>query len=267
VDINITQASQRTLQPRLFWRRAIAYLIDMAIFEIVLGAVMLIVPLNFGIPLFQSTQCEEVTSGLLVEKVEREWPLNPGETRANEICLIRDFLGPESPYFRTTVVTDNADGGSVSWRSLSVALDQNGDPAEGISGLIGPVVGVFFVSLAFSFLSANGRRTLGKKVLAIRVVTVEGTPPHFRRALKRELLKFSPWIALVGFDSIVAASSPQDLDAMIRSVRDGDATTTIQIVVGVVLSVLTLVWWVLPLIRWRGQMIYDQLSGCAVRRT
>lgn len=266
MDINITQA-QRTLQPRLFWRRAIAYLIDMTIFEILLGAVMLIVPLNFGTPLFQSTQCEEVTSGPLVEKVEREWPLKSAETRVNQICLTREILGLERPSFRTTVITDNTDGGSASWRSVSVALDQNGAPVEGIGDIVGPLVGVFLVSLAFSSLSADGRRTLGKKILAIRVVTVEGTPPHFRRALKRELLKFSPWIAFVGVDSLVAASTSRSFDAMIRSVPEGDATTTIQIVVGVVLTVVALVWWLVPLIRWRGQMFYDQLTGCAVRLT
>lgn len=163
MDGNITQASQRTLQPRLFWRRAFAYRIDMTIFEVLLGAVMLIVPLNFGMPLFQSTQCEEVTSDPLVENVEREWPLNPGETRVNQICLISEFLGPESPSFQTTVVTGNSDGGSVSWRSMSVPLDRNGDPIEGIGDLIGLLVGVFLVSLAFSFLSANGRRTLARR--------------------------------------------------------------------------------------------------------
>ncbi|XAZ21462.1 RDD family protein [Sinorhizobium sp. B11] len=267
MDINITQAHQRTLQPRLFWRRAIAYLIDMTIFEIVLGAAMLVVPLNFGTPLFESTQCEEVTSGPLVEKVEREWPLKPAETRGNQICLTREILGLERRYFQTTVITDNAGGASASWRSVSVALDQNGDPVEGIGDIVGPLVGVFLVSLAFSSLSANGRRTLGKKILAIRVVTVEGAPPHFRRALRRELLKLSPWIAFVGVDTIVAASTSQGFDAMLRSAHDGDASITIQIVVSAVLSVFALVWWLLPLIRWRGQMFYDQLTGCAVRRT
>lgn len=54
---------------------------------------------------------------------------------------------------------------------------------------------------------------------------------------------------------------------MIHSMRDGDRTTTIHILVGVGFVVLTLVWWVLPLIRWRGKMSYDKLVGCEVRRT
>ncbi|TAU17091.1 hypothetical protein ELI13_37020 [Rhizobium ruizarguesonis] len=157
-------------------------------------------------PLFESTQCGELSSGPLVEKVEREWPLKPGETRSNRICQITQFLGPKSMAFRTTVVTGNPDGGSGSWRTVSVALDQNGDPVEGIADLIGPLVGVLLVLLAFAHFSANGRRTLGKKILSIRVVTVEGASPHLNKAFKRELLKFLPWLAFVGTDLIVAAT-------------------------------------------------------------
>ncbi|MBB3135933.1 hypothetical protein FHS26_003680 [Rhizobium pisi] len=103
----------------------------MTILEIVLAVLALVIPLNFGMPLFQSTQCGEVTSGPLVERVEREWPLKPGETRVNQICQITEFLGQESPFFQTTAIAGNPDGGPVSWQTISVALDQNGDPIEG----------------------------------------------------------------------------------------------------------------------------------------
>ncbi|MBX4868173.1 RDD family protein [Rhizobium bangladeshense] len=266
MDVDTVQASQRTLQPRLFWRRAFAFLIDMTIFQLLLAAVALVIPLNFGMPLFQSTQCGEVTSGPLVEKVEREWPLKPGETRVNQICQITDFLGPQSTSFRTTVVTGNPEGGSASWRSVSVGLDKNGDPIKGLEDPIGPLVGVFLVSLAFALFSANDRRTLGKRILAIRVVTVEGASPHFGKALIRELLKFAPWIAFVMIDSVVAVTaSHQSLEAMIQTMRNGDGATTIPVMVGVALTMLALLWWFLPLIRWRGQMLYDWFAGCRVR--
>ncbi|AGS20617.1 RDD family protein [Rhizobium etli] len=268
MDVNIAHSSQRALQPRLFWRRAFAFLIDMTIFEMLLAAVALVIPLNFGMPLFQSTHCGEVTSGPLVEKVEREWPLKPGETRVNQICQITDFLGPQSTSFRTTVVTSNPDGGSASWRTVSVGLDKNGDPIEGLEDPIGPLVGVLLASLAFALFNANDRRTPGKRILAIRVVTVEGASPQFGKALNRELLKFAPWIAFVGVDTIEAATaSHQSLDAMIQTMRNGDAPTTIPVLISVVLAVFALLWWFLPLIRWRGQMLYDRFAGCGVRRT
>ncbi|WP_082928861.1 RDD family protein [Rhizobium bangladeshense] len=269
MDTNVTQTSQRVLQPRLFWRRAFAYLIDMTIFEISLAVLALIIPLNFAMPLFQSTQCEELTSGPLVEKVERQWPLKPGETRANEICQITEFLGTSSSLFRSTVLTGNSNGGPVSWRSVSVPLDQNGAPVDGIADPIGPLVGVVLVSLAFAYFSANGRRTLGKKILSIRVVTVDGASPHFGKAFKRELLKFLPFIALVGIDSVVAVTASwQNLDSMIQIARDGTVATSIYALAGGFFATLALLlWWFLPLISWRGQMFYDRLTGCEVRRT
>ncbi|MGR9193145.1 RDD family protein [Rhizobium leguminosarum] len=240
----------------------------MTIFEISLAVLALIIPLNFAMPLIQSTQCEELTSGPLVEKVAREWPLKLGETRVNQICRNTQFLGQERTFFRTTVVTGKSGGGSVSWRSMLVALDQIGDPAEDTADLMGLLVGVFLVTLAFAYLPANGRRTVGKWILSIRVVTLEGAPPHLAKALKRELLKFLPWIALVGIESSVAVTaSKPDLDAMIQAARDGTGATAISIAASVFLVILALLWWFLPLIRWRGQMFYDRFAGCEVRRS
>ncbi|MEB3046649.1 RDD family protein [Rhizobium mulingense] len=268
MDVNITHAFQRTLQPRLFWRRVFAYLIDMTFLEFLLASVALIIPLNFGIPLFESTQCGEAASGPLVEKVEREWPLKLGETRVNQICRSTQYWGQESTFFQTTVITGNSGGQSVSWRVLSVALDENGELAHGTADLIGPLVGVFLVLLAFAFLTANGRRTPSKWISSIRVVTTEGASPHLSEALKRELLKFSPWIAFVASDSIVAAiASNQSLDDMIRAARDGTAAAITPILIGASLFIPALLWWLLPLIRWRGQMFYDRFAGCEVRST
>ncbi|MBX5065037.1 hypothetical protein [Rhizobium lentis] len=45
-------------------------------------------------------------------------------------------------------------------------------------------------------------------------------------------------------------------------VNNGDAATTIPVMASVVLAVFALMWWFLPLIRWRGQMMYDPFAGC-----
>ncbi|OWV90400.1 RDD family protein [Rhizobium sp. R693] len=264
----IKQTHQKTLQPRLFWRRAFAYLIDMAIFEALLAVVALIVPLNFGMPLFESTQCGEVTSGPLVEKVEHEWPLKQGEKRENQLCRVTQFLGKERVFFRTTVITGKPDGGTFSSRSVSAALDQNGDPIDPVSDHAGTLAGLLIVSVAFAYLGANGRRTLGKKLLSIRVVTVDGASPLWSKTLKREFLKFSPLIAFVGIDLIgTATASDRSFETMIHTMRDGTAATSAPVLTAVGFLIAALLWWVLPLIRWKGQMFYDRFSGCEVRRT
>lgn len=264
----IAHARQTTAKPRLFWRRAFAYLIDMVIFEVLLSVVAIVIPLNFGMPLFQSTQCEEATLGPLVEKTEREWPLNPGERRVNQICYVKPFLGKESAFFRTTVITGNPDGGTFSSRGVSTAVNQNGDAINPVSDSVGTLVGLILVSLAFAYFSANGRRTLGKKILSIQVVTVEGASPQWSKASKRELLKFSPLIVFAGINLVNAVTaSDESFDAYLRAMRDGSAATTAPILIAVALLIAMLLWWALPLIRWRGQMLYDRFCGCEVCRS
>ncbi|MBB3135932.1 hypothetical protein FHS26_003679 [Rhizobium pisi] len=98
--------------------------------------------------------------------------------------------------------------------------------------------------------------------MSIRVTTTGGEALRLSRALKRELLKILPFIAFVGIDSIVAVTvAHQGLDAMLHAARDGIAATTISVLAGVVILISALVWWLLPLIRWRGQMFYDRFAG------
>ncbi|WP_123876241.1 MULTISPECIES: hypothetical protein [Rhizobium] len=75
-------------------------------------------------------------------------------------------------------------------------------------------------------------------------------------------------IALVGIESSVAVTaSKPDLDAMIHAARDGTGATAISVAASVFLVILALLWWFLPLIRWRGRMFYDRFAGCEVRRS
>jgi uncharacterized RDD family membrane protein YckC len=270
----MTQTHRTTAQPRLFWRRVFAYLIDMAVFEVLfsmlLSVVALVIPLNVGMPLFQSTRCEQVDSGPLVEKVENEWPLKPGEKRQNQICHVTRLIGQDTVFFETAVISGNPDGGAFSSRSVSTPLGQNGEPINPVSSPMGTLAGFLLIPLAFAYFSANGRRTLGKKILSLRVTTIEGGSPNLSMEVKREFLKFLPVILFAGASLVgaaIAATPDQSFETMIRAMRDGTAATTTPILASAVILIGTFLWWALPLVKWRGQMFYDRFCGCEVRRT
>jgi uncharacterized RDD family membrane protein YckC len=270
----VTQAHRTTSQPRLFWRRAFAYLIDIAIFEILfsilLSVLALIIPLNVEMPFFQSTRCEQVDSGPLVEKVQSEWPLKPGEKRENQLCHVTRLIGPDSVFFETAVISGNPDGGAFSSRVVSTPLGQNGEPINPVSGQVGTFAGFLLMPLAFAYFSANGRRTLGKKILSLRVTTIEGGSPNLGKEVKREFLKFLPLIVFAGASlvgAVTSASPDQSFETMIGAMRDGTALTTTPILTSTVFLIATFLWWALPLVKWRGQMFYDRFCGCEVRRT
>lgn len=268
-----------SLPPRHFWRRVVAYLIDVIIIEIALVilffALSMVTPWNLSIPFFQNRQCSPTASGPLVEKVEAQWSLKPGETRANELCHI-SWLGSQGYDLFISSVSSH-DGAMTYTRSFSAAVDKSGnpvDPGTAVNTLMSVVV-LLIMPLALAYGSANGRRMPGKRLLSLHVATVDGGPPGFSTELKRELLKFLPIIILALFNIIgfLAVKSVQpDFDQliqqMIQQARDGNIVTagglTVSVVLPAIVLILGLIWWLYPLIVWRGQTLYDRFSGCKV---
>jgi uncharacterized RDD family membrane protein YckC len=258
--------------PRYFWRRAFAYIIDgisiEIVFTILLYALALATPWNIGFSFFNSVTCEQPTTGPLVDKVEAQWPLKPGERRINQICRV-NRPGGHSPegYFTTSVVTTS--GTSTYARSVSTQIDQNGNAINATGGAqLLSLLPLLLVPLALAFFTANGRRTLGKRIMSLRVATVDGRPPTLAEATYREMLKFLPVIVvalIIVVDFLLQSPVVADFDHMIAAMRDGAASP-----LGMSLSIYSfifvagLVWWLFPLILWRGQTFYDRLSGCKV---
>ncbi|MBB3607622.1 RDD family protein [Rhizobium sp. BK602] len=268
-----------SLPPRYFWRRVAAYLIDLIIIEVALILFFLILSIvtswNLSVPLFQSSQCSPTASGPLIEKIEAQWPLKPGETRVNELCHV-SWLGSDGYYLFLSSVSSK-DGATTYARSFSAAVDKNGnpiDPGTNSNALMSDVV-LLIIPLALAYGSANGRRTPGKRLLSLHVATVEDSPPGFRTELKREALKFLPLIilSLLSFiNFFVTKPGGLDFDLLIergiQTARDGnllstDSATTSILLPPIVLT-LGLIWWIYPLIIWRGQTFYDRFSNCKV---
>jgi hypothetical protein len=204
----------------------------------------------------------------LVDKVERRWPLNPGERRANQICSIDRLNGhPVEKYFTTSVFTTS--GKLTTSRYASTQINTDGNAIEtSIAVPMSSFLPLLVIPLTFAFFSASGRRTVGKKVMSLRVITLENIPLALRNATCREILKVLPIVvlALVGVTFLLLKSPDlTNFDQNLVAARDM-TTMQIQTIAWICggIGIAGLVWWLFPLIFWRGQTFYDRLSGCKV---
>jgi uncharacterized RDD family membrane protein YckC len=273
-----------TRPPRLFWRRAVAFVVDLAVFYSIL--MVLALPLqavtgwNLGFYIGQSTTCEVTTDSLLIREVETGWPLADGETRTNQIC-INSSIGMQQRFFISTV-TNPADGTGSS-RFVSIGIDQDGNAIpldiSGASTTSNILLQLFFLTLfglATARITATGRRTPGKALMFLRILNVARTEPSFKQCLTREVWKFLPSFLLGIAVTVHAAQNLPGLSTLasgefadvIHAARDmqvPDFGTLLT--VGVVAWLLGAVWWFGPFILWRGQTLYDRLAGCIVVRS
>jgi uncharacterized RDD family membrane protein YckC len=81
--------------------------------------------------------------------------------------------------------------------SIGMAIDPNQQGAYIILYMIGVVIGLLYYAILWS----SSGQSLGKKLVGVRVVTDDGTPPGFFRALLRVLIGYpiSGLIICLGF--------------------------------------------------------------------
>jgi uncharacterized RDD family membrane protein YckC len=279
-DISMPAAGPR----RHFWRRAVAFVVDMAVFYSVL--MVLALPLqavtgwNLGFSIGQSTTCEAITDSPLIRQVETEWPLAAGETRTNQIC-ISSSLGMQQRFFISTV-TKTADEAAAS-RFVSIGIDQDGNAipldVSGASTASNMLLQLVFLALfvfAAAGITATGRRTPGKALLFLRIIHIGGAVPSFKQCLTREFWKFLPSCVLGIAVTLHAAQNLPGLSALasgefvdvIHAARDMQAPDfSTLFAVGVIAWLLGALWWFGPFILWRGQTLYDRIAGCRVVRS
>ena len=264
-----------SLPPRHFWRRLAAYLIDIILFQIVFTVLFLalstVTPWDMTLPFLQKQQCNETTSGPLIPKIEAEWPLQSGEVRSNQLCRI-SWLGSKGYTVFVSKVASQQ-GTATSVRAFSVPVDDNGNPIDP-SVTVRPTSSIVLLLLPFAlaYCSANARRTPGKRFLSIRVTTTEDGALPLGSAAKREILKFLPLMLLAVFNLVslfLLRPFLPPIDQLIQQARDtnllsADGFFALTGAVAPMLFIFTLIWWLYPLIVWRGQTFYDRFCDTKV---
>lgn len=281
-----------TRPPRHFWRRAVAFVVDIVLFWAVLGVISLIVYFltgwNMGVITSQTMTCDLAEPSALTRQVDTEWPLSAGETRVNQICVFSGLMMPNQRFFSSTVT--KVENGVTSNRSASIGIDENGNAissehlASGFStpwlGAVAQLLGSLAVGILFILISAKitatGRRTPGKALLSLRIVDSTAATPTLQRSLKRELFKLLPAGILDTIVSVLLFKSMWDLlapsggnfSAIIGAVREPELSGIESLLaVQLIGTILMFIWWFGPFIVWRGQTFYDRIAGCFVVRS
>jgi len=263
-----------TLPSRHFWRRAVACIVDIIIFQAVIliavYCISTVIPLDFRFAGWSYTQCGVEVPDQLAKRIDAGWPLRTGEVRNNQICEVSQIGSEKQRYLQTGVSRQTDYWVSAQW--LAIPVDADGNPVVGTESVypsvISGILNIALLALAFAYFSANGRRTIGKKLLGLRVQSVDGKNPGLGTEFRREILKFSPYLLFSAADfafSLFPILPTEDFDALLRMSRDGytpftDGTATFNIILGIA----ALIWWFLPLIFWRGQTFYDRICACKV---
>jgi len=152
-----------------------------------------------------------------------------------------------------------------------VPVDDNGNPiVSSRQDFPSSTIVIFLLPFALAWCTANGRRSPGKRLLSLRVTTITDDTLLFGLAIKRELMKFLPLMFLVLFNLASFMAQPT-LDQLIRQLRDpgligGANMLTALILLVPLLVVFAAIWWLFPMIVWRGQTFYDRFCDTKVVR-
>lgn len=244
---------------RLVWRRALAYAVDLALATYIL-AFLLLAPLAAGHSdrlrldrsLLTWNRCQRVRS--VPAALTAYWG---GTTpTSGTICRIWQ-QGIDSGLSLEFDWTRTSDSDGVHWvtnRSLTLPVDAQGLPVTPLTpqALLGWLI---LVAGGAAWLRRSGGRTPGKYLLGLQVVAPPGQPAPW---LRREALRLWPTLTAALF----ALVPPTQM------IRVTGTPPSLGIVFGLIggYCALLALWFVLPMIRWRGQMPYDRICGTIVTR-
>lgn len=269
--------------PRHFWRRAVAYVVDLLLFYIVMCIISIPIQLltgwNMGITIGTVTSCDVAAPSALTQQVEAEWPLAAGDIRSNQICTISGLFIPTQRYFITAVTT--TENGATATRTASTFIDENGKAIPmSLDSSFGPtlfhvVTMALLIFASAKFIAALGR-TPAKAMMSLRVIGRTATTPALRNGLIRETMKNLPVFVSIATTPFIAPTAlsglplPQsgEFTDVIQAAREIDfAKFDSFSTFGFVGAIVTVIWWFGPFIVWRGQTFYDRIAGCFVVRS
>ena len=261
-----------SIEPRHFWRRAFAFILDGLLIGIISGLLLVPISMAAGVDLGASsfgkvTTCDAAPPTLPVAvQVDLQWPLAAGEARTNMLCHVSMLGVPGYDVFRTsTASSSKSQGGVVTYtssRSLGVIVDKGGNL---VSVTDYPNLAIPLGVLLFALFTVNGRRTPGKVMLSLRAVTRNGEPFGWAIALRREALKLLPLLLafmLQVYQFATTYAEAESLGALIQFVRSG--AFSVLLLTG---PVVVAIWWFGPFFFWSGATWYDRIAGTRVIRT
>lgn len=262
------------MQPRFFWRRAFAFLADMTLVSLLTFALLL--PLHMLAPnhvaplksLFTAKQCillpeppkafaETIPAGYFSDN----GPIYFYQCRISAYFITESFVG-------AAFTVEREEGSMVTkTKRLTRITNERGEPLNALDP--SDIVIALFVMFGFAyFLRNKNGQTPGKRIFGLQVVAESPEQPlSFKRYLARETLRNIFFVGqglltLIAFLSYQIGSNHAFFAAIIVVFADMGVFSALWIAF---LATLV-IWYFLPLLRWRGQMQYDRLTGFEVIR-
>lgn len=252
------------IEPRHFWRRAAAFVLDLILAQLVVSLLFAAVETATGTSLGGSassatSECRAApASHPQVVRVERMWPLPAGWQRENVVCDYGSGAD-ESWTFTTRLVRQ--DGTMTYRKSVTYDIDKDG---KALRGEFAPDFQSFTIVILLVALAAGGWRTPGKSLMSLQVKCEDGPRPGRQQAGLREFLKLLPLTLfglLVAWISVAPPSVLTDSEVSLVAMRDGALWTSPWTLFLIGWCGFVILWCVAPFIRWRGRTWYDAVAG------
>lgn len=248
----------RAITPRLFWRRAFALIIDLAIatalFVAALIALQPVFPdqIVFDAPI-GIRQCAEIEETDKLRDYARQ--LDPSlELPRTYIWCKESFFGVLEYQKLAVHVTTAEEEGVKHTNGLTLFVDENLDQFTPFD--FGTLF-TFAIPLFMAMSTYWAGVTPGKKLLGLRLAT-PSPRPSFKQLLWREILRFAPfvfWGALqLIFLILFTIFSPTEIIAWTFGLIDNPFYWGLYFLV----HTLSMLYYLVPMVRWRGSMLYDK---------
>lgn len=164
------------------------------------------------------------------------------------------------------VLTVNAvkvEGRVTTSRGINIVVDEELTPLTHIdlTNIIYLIMPLFF-----AIALATTGTTLGKRIMRLKLHNQSGQPLSIARYVGREYLRYLPWIipAAIGLLASPLVFNPSDIELLISKLDDFQFVANILLATGVA-TVIIVVVYLVSLLRWRGHMFYDKITGFEVR--
>ncbi len=240
-------------QPKLFWRRSFALVVDVLI--LYLATALLLIPLVSG----NTENFRLSNSGFTTAKC---WSSNTAPQEIHDLAEGFELSALKvcdrwvyGIYNGRTVslqnITVDQEARSTTTKSLTVPTNEGGVPVQPW------IIQDLFVLLAFVLLlpavmSVWKGATSGKRLLGVRVA---GGRLSYKNLCLREALKWAPVVVAFSAAMIFAPKTFADMAEM--------GMLKLALIYGSA-GVAAALWWIIPLIFWKGRMPYDRVAGYEV---
>ena len=244
--------SETVLPRRYFWRRSFATLIDVSLASL-LSALMLLPFLGNPDHIrlddsgFYREKCVSITNA-----PQEAWDIIAPQTPAAGFACRQMVFGVDNGTTLTLTYGVTKTAHSSTQRNVSFPVDEMGKPATPLMPQ-SLLMAALLIGMG-GWQLRRGRQSPGKTLLGLRVEHSQ-THPFRREALKYMFLIINGIVANLTW--IIGTSWLQGIAGW------SFATIVIgALLVGLVISA----YYLLPMIRWRGAMPWDKLSGSFVQR-